>query len=256
MPRWENLSQDQLREFFVDYGTKIRCGELRFGRHHYALAIGHAVRTAIHCGCGNITAVELGVATGTGLIELCQSAEYLISELGIEISVFGFDRAEGLPSVSGYMDHPELWHTGAFKMPDPAELAARLPTFGHLIIGDIVETIPRFETELITAPLAFAAFDVDLYTSTKQALEILKFAPERYLPVIPATFDDSDTVLSHSRWCGEAAAVQEFNEANTLRKIDPKPTFDIQKFYCCQIFDHPIRQGTVTPRLPLSLGKF
>lgn len=250
------MSQQEVLHYFESYGAKIRRGELRLGRRHYALALAQSVRTAIHCGCGRFTAVELGVATGAGLRELCRIAEFFAKELGIEIGLFGFDRAMGLPEVSGYMDHPELWHTGAFKMPDPAELAAELPGFAKLVIGDISETIPEFEAELRTAPLGFAAFDVDLYSSTKHALRLLKFPPECYLPVVPSIFDNSEGALSNSEWCGEAAAVREFNEVNTLRKIDRKPVFEIEKFHACQIFDHPIRQGTVRSRFGLNLGKF
>jgi hypothetical protein len=255
-PRWEALSVEQLRLFFTDYGSQIRKGELHLGRRHYALGLGHAVRAAIHCGVGHIAAIELGVFAGVGLLEMCQAAKYLMDELGIKISVFGFDRAQGLPAVGGYMDHPEIWHDGDFKMPDPAVLKAKLPDFAQLIIGDISKTMKPFQEQLKKTPLGFAAFDVDLYSSTKMALEVLKFAPQCYLPVVPATFDDSGTVLSHSQWAGEAAAVREFNEQNEMRKIDPKPYFDVHKFYCCQVFDHPMRQGKVRPRMPLSLGKF
>lgn len=256
MARWQDMSQDDLLEFCRDYARKIRTQQLRLGRWHYALAMAHGVREAIHCGYGRMTAVELGVWVGTGLLELCRIADYLGNALGVEINVVGFDRAEGLPELNGYMDHPELWHGGAFKMPDPAVLRGKLPPFAKLIIGDISETIPQFESELAECPLGFVAFDVDLYTSTKQALRILKFAPESYLPAVPAIMDDSHYVLTHSDWCGEAAAVREFNEVNTLRKIDRRFNFDIRKFFCCQIFDHPIRSGAVRPRFPLSLGDF
>ena len=84
----------------------------------------------------------------------------------------------------------------------------------------------------------------------------LKFAPECYLPVVPAIVAATDTLLTHSRWAGAAAALHEFNGANSLRKLAPKPGFEIEDFHCCQIFDHPIRQGMVKPRLPLTLDKF
>jgi len=76
------------------------------------------------------------------------------------------------------------------------------------------------------------------------------------MPAVPAIFDNSHTALSSNDWCGKAAAVREFNEVNTLRKIDRKPTFDIPRFAVCHIFDHPIREGTARPRLGLSLGNF
>jgi hypothetical protein len=256
MAKWQDMTQQEVLTFFQQFGQNIRKGTLRLGRHHYALGLAQAVRQAIHCGFPRITAVELGVFTGAGLLELCGAAKYLMDELGIEIAVYGFDNAHGLPPLEGYMDHPELWHTNAFKMPDPAELRAKLPPFCQLIIGDVGETIPAFEKDLANAPLAFVSFDVDLYSSTKRALPMLKYAPENCLPGIALLFDDSNTVLTHSDWCGEAAAVREFNEENTIRKIDRKPTFNIRNFAICQVFDHPIRQGKVRARWGLSLGAF
>lgn len=256
MAKWQQMTQDQVLDYFRDFARKIRTRQLDFGRWHYALGMAHGVRETIHCGYDRMTVVELGVWFGAGLVELCRIAEFFRQELEIEITVVGFDGAKGLPELNGYMDHPELWHTAAFVMPNPDELRARLPSFARLIIGDIGETIPPFEAELQKSRLGFVAFDVDLYSSTKQALRILKFAPDCYLPAVPAIFDDSHIVLTHSDWCGEAAAVREFNEVEKLRKVDRLFNFDVRKFYACQIFDHPIRSGAVKPRFPLSLGDF
>jgi hypothetical protein len=252
--RWQQMSERELTAYFREYGAKVRAGALRLGRHHYALALALAVRMTIHCGHGRMTAIELGVAAGAGLLELCDTAAYLQDALGVQIKVYGFDSSVGLPPLEGYMDHPELWHTGAFKMPDPRELRAKLPPFAKLVIGDVGETIPALEADVHDAPIGFIAFDVDLYSSTKRALQILKFSSHSYLPGVALIFDDSGTVMTHSDWCGEAAAVREFNEENTLRKIDRKPTFSIAKFAVGQIFDHPIRQGRARARFGLSLG--
>jgi hypothetical protein len=256
MAKWQDMTQQEVLTFFQEFGQNIRKGSLRLGRHHYALGLAQAVRQAIHCGYPRITAIELGVFAGVGLLELCDAAKYLMDELGIEIAVYGFDNADGLPRLEGYMDHPELWHTNAFKMPDPALLRAKLPPFAKLVIGDVGEIIPAFERDVRDAPIGFISFDVDLYSSTQRALPILNFSPESYLPGVALLFDDSNTVLTHSEWCGEAAAVREFNDKNTLRKIDRKPTFTIRNFAVCQVFDHPIRQGLTRARWGLSLGNF
>ena len=211
---------------------------------------------AIHCGNGRITAVELGVFRGEGLLELCTAAQYLTEQLGMEFRVYGFDTASGLPALEGYMDHPEIWHANAFVMPDPAELRAKLPPFAKLILGDVGETLPAFQAELADAPLGFVSFDVDLYSSTKRALQILQYPPACYLPGVALLFDDTHTSLTHSDWSGEAAAVREFNAENTMRKIDHKPMFQIQKFSVGQIFDHPARQGQAKTRWGLTLGYF
>lgn len=251
---FKDMTERSLHEMCAVYAHAIRRQEIKLGRWHYAIGVAHGVRTAIHCGVSRFSIVEFGVAQGVGLLELCGIAEYWMRRTGVEISVYGVDSTVGLPKLVGYMDHPELWHTGAFPMPDPDALRAKLPAFASLLVGDVSDAMPELERNFANAPLAFASFDVDLYSSTKRALRVLNMPANCYLPVVPATFDDSDTCLTHSSWCGEPAAVREFNEVNTLRKIDAKPTFDLRKFYACQIFDHPIRQGAAHSRWPLSLG--
>jgi hypothetical protein len=256
MVEWRGLSQSELTDFFVEFGKRIRTDELALGRRHYALGLAHGVRQAIHCGYDRIAAVELGVFRGEGLLDLCKAAHYFREEIGFEILVYGFDRSVGLPEVTNYMDHPEIWHGGDFKMPDQAALKAQLPDFAKLIIGDVGDTLAAFEDELYGNRLGFIAFDVDLYSSTKRALQIFSYHPLMYLPGVPTYFDDSFMSLTRSEWCGEQAAVREFNEENKMRKIDYKHTFRIKNFHVCQIFDHPIRQGRIRPRFPLSLGDF
>jgi hypothetical protein len=133
------------------------------------------VRQAIHCGYEHITAIELGVFTGIGLMEMCEIAEYFETELGIRFTFCGFDNAAGLPALAGYMDPPKLWHHLAFKMPDPDKIRVSLPSFASPIIGDVGETIGTLEPKLKDAPLGFIGFDMDLYSSTKRGLRILKF---------------------------------------------------------------------------------
>jgi hypothetical protein len=258
MAKWHDMTYNDVLTYFIDYAKRIRSGQLDLGRRQYALGLAHSAREAIHCGYEHITAVELGVFEGEGLLELCNVAAFFQEELGVKFTVYGFDNAAGLPPIKGYVDHPELWHHGAFKMPDPDKIRAKLPPFASLIIGDISETIGTIEQSLRDAPLGFVAFDMDLYSSTKNGLRILKFPPECYVPVVPTILDNSDTVLSNSKWSGEYLAINEFNEANTLRKVDWKPNFDVDRyrFAVTQIFDHPIRQGTVRPRWGLSLGTF
>jgi hypothetical protein len=251
---YSDLTENGLREMCNAYARAVRRQELDLGRWQYAIGVAHGVRTAIHCGVSRFSIVEFGVWQGGGLLELCKIAEYWMRRTGVEIKVYGVDSAVGLPPLVGYMDHPELWHTGAFKLPDPAVLRAKLPSFAELLIADAADAMSDLERKFGDAPLAFSSFDVDLYSSTKRALRVLNMPANCYLPVVPATFDDSDSCLSNSAWCGEAAAVREFNEVNTLRKIDAKPTFDLRKFYACQIFDHPIRQGAARSRWPLTLG--
>jgi hypothetical protein len=57
-----------------------------------------------------------------------------------------------------------------------------LPSFAHLILGDIADTIPALLANLsIDAPLGFVSMDVDYYSSTKKALAVFKGKPFQYL---------------------------------------------------------------------------
>lgn len=140
-----------VRSYFQDYGRKIRPRQLQFGRQHYSLGVAPGVREAIHCSYENITIVELGVAAGGGLLELCTVADFFSKEFGLSITIHGSDTGDGLPKVAGYVDHPEFWHTGAFKMDEPA-LHAKLPSFATLPLGDVSDTIPAQEADLQNRP--------------------------------------------------------------------------------------------------------
>ena len=138
-------------------------------------------------------------------------------------------------------------------MPDPGKLISSLPQFAHRIIGDVRDTVSQLMALTMNRPIGFVSVDLDLYSSTTDALEILKFGPEHYLPAVPMYFDDVKNNITYCEWCGEEAAIIEFNSEMLLRKIGYKPTYAIQNFYVCHILDHPIRNGIKLPLLPLEL---
>ena len=61
--------------------------------------------------------------------------------------------------------------------------------------------------------------DVDLYSSTHDALQILTLPGKRMLLHMPMYFDDIRR-LFNSRFAGELLAIDEFNEVNQNVKID------------------------------------
>jgi hypothetical protein len=268
MRNWKTMNDIDVREYFVDFGIKLRNGTVEFATELppydrtfvYALGLAHGVKEAILCGYEQLAAVEFGVFFGIGLRHLCRAAQFFRDDLGISINVYGFDSAAGLPALTGgYKDHPELFHEGAFVLPDQDALRATLPDFCELIIGDVAHTVSGFRAKLADRQLAFAAYDLDLYSSTKSALELLKFDAGCYLPAVPLYFDDMEDALPLSDWAGEKLAIREFNKENQIRKIDRKSrqVFHIPHFHVCQIFDHPMRQGgDVRPRFPLGLAAF
>ncbi|MDR2154256.1 MAG: hypothetical protein LBE78_04415 [Burkholderiaceae bacterium] len=257
MRNWQKATARDVRDSFLAFGRKIRKKELEIGRMHYALGLAHGVRQAIHCGYDKLVAVELGVAAGSGLLSLCQAAEYFRNEFGMDIRVYGFDSAAGLPELAGYKDHPEVWWEGQFKMPDPEELRAKLPAFAKLLIGDVGDTITEFESEIADYQLGFIVVDLDFYSSTTRAMKIFEMNPLRYVPALPLYMDDTEVLISQNPWCGEELAIQEFNNNHEFRKIERKSHFwAIHNFYVCHVLDHPVRTGETRPRLPFEIRAF
>lgn len=252
--RWNEFkSSVELREYFVDFGKRLRANEIQLGRKHYAQYLALGVWQAIACGYDKVAAAEIGVYRGDGLLDLCKAAEHFRNQLGIEINVYGFDNTTGLPPSMGYKDHPELWSHGDFKMPDPAALTAKLPSFAKLIVGDVRDTMMDFEKEMDGARLGFVAVDVDFYSSSKPALKIFNYDRSRYLPVVPVYFDDVLKVITYNQWCGEEAAIREFNYENEVRKIQQ---FQHQPLFLCHVLDHPIRTGEEKLRRGFTLHIF
>ena len=225
------------------------------GLDYHAAAMLGATLEAYSLGISEVTAVEFGVANGGGLLDICGVADYLTESFGIRFRIFGFDTAAGLPAIKDYRDHPEIWAAGQYPMGDHAALRQKLPSHCKLIIGDITETVVPFCQNNLNdaAPLAFIKMDVDYYSSTLAALEILKHRPSCYLPVVFSYFDDTEYWITYNRWCGERGAIEEFNRVNTLRKIDkmnvrlyetPRRHWH-DKIYGCHILDHPTRTGAV-----------
>lgn len=251
------LTRESSISLFKQIGQIIRAGQINMGRDYYALSLAHGVQQAIHCGYDQIVALELGVATGKGLLDLCQAAHVFRGLFDIDIKVYGLDGGAGLPELVDYRDHPELWTAGDFNMGDPALLRQKLPEFAELIIGDVGETVLHVLDKIGDAKIAFVSVDLDFYSSTKRAMPLFTHPnPEKYLPALPVYFDDMDSLLTLNEWCGEAAVINEFNAEQQYRKIDRKPYFNIPRFHVCHVLDHPIRQGKIKPKIPLSLYDF
>lgn len=151
--------------------------------------------------------------------------------------VFGFDTFEGLgkfttadnADTSGNVlnqDPSVLRLPGAFK--SDADMMLKLTEMhnadslfpnmdrSNLIIGDVLETLPKFLDENPGLRLSLVYFDVDLYEPTKKALELL------YPRVVEGgvlCFDEYSLVA----WPGETQAVDEF-----LSNLPSKPI--IRKF--------------------------
>ena len=196
-------------------------------RPNYLSGVLLAAQEAHDEGVAAISVIEFGVAGGNGLVALQAEAEAVERETGVQIRVFGFDNGpDGLPEFIGdYRDHPDAWQPGDYPM-DEARLRARLAPRTTLVLGNVGETVPAFVHDGSAPPIGFISVDLDLYSSTTQALRILTLSGRRLLRRTFLYFDDIDQVFTH-RFAGELLAIEEFNNANSTIKIDRLRGFNI-----------------------------
>ncbi len=223
-------------------------------RQYTAFNLMDAAERAASLGIKRISAIEFGVASGAGLLNICENARGVTRVTGVEIEVYGFDTGAGLPPTRDYRDHPELYRAGDYVM-DFGALEARLPPNAKLILGDIAMTVPKFISQGLSAPLGYVALDVDYYWSSAEALKVLSGPPEFYLPLVNAYLDDTHDPY-HNPSCGVMLACTEFSEAHEFRKIHPytalrekrlfKNASWISKIYAIHVLDHPIRSQEST----------
>lgn len=236
-----------------DVASKIRGGSLGWGRFAYDMGLLHAVWQAGLLKLTNITAVELGVASGDGLLSMCQAAQWYSENFDLEIKITGFDTGQGLPLPMGYRDHPETWNFQQFAG-DPEELRTKLPDFAELIVGDVKDTIPSYAKNFDSqSTLAFVSVDLDFYSSTVSSFPLFEMAPEKYLPAMPVHIDDMNIDIIYNPWAGESLAINEFNQTHPLRKFQEKNAiWRIENFHAFHVLDHPYRTGEKTPPFPIS----
>jgi hypothetical protein len=226
-------------------------------RHNHAYAILAAADLARELGLKRVTLLEFGVAAGAGLLNMCAIGARATRETGVEFEVVGFDTGRGMPPPHSYKDHPEIYQQGDFPM-DEAALRSRLPENARLVLGELKDTVPAFlRTVRDEAPIGFISIDVDYYSSTVDALKVCEGRPAQYLPRTQVYLDDLEHP-SHNSWCGERAAVLEFNDAHPLRKIEQHAFLRgyrlfrnarwIDHMFTLHVLDHASRATLVQPR--------
>jgi hypothetical protein len=189
-------------------------------RPHYLMGILAAAEQAQRQGVKEISVIEFGVAGGNGLVVMQEEAEAVELETGIRIKVFGFDMgAAGLPEFIGdYRDHPDIWQPGDYPM-DEAKLRARLSERTTLVLGNVAQTVQSFFEKNKPPPIGFISIDVDIYSSSRDALNVLLVPSASMLWHVPIYFDDIEFIFNH-RFAGELLAIDEFNEISPTIKID------------------------------------
>jgi len=225
-------------------------------RPQYAWGVVQGVHLARNLAIERVSVIELGVAGGIGLMALEQVAESVEEQLRVHIDVHGFDAGTGLPKPRDYRDCPNLYSEGTYAM-DIDALKARLRRT-NLILGLVKDTIPQF-VHSNPAPIAFAAFDLDMYSSTMDALNLLTSDTSLLLPRVHLLFDDI-LGFTFGDFNGERLAISDFNAMHQMRKISrlyglrhyvPSEHANdswVEKSYMAHIFDHPsyaVRDGLV-----------
>jgi hypothetical protein len=215
------FAEEERRFPSVAYGRlnrkllEIHHGDNGLLRPCYTWGVLQAAHLGRALGYPAISLLEFGVAGGNGLVALERAAEKVSQAFGIALEVYGFDTGEGLPAPKDYRDLPNLFRPGTYRM-NVSELESRLRR-AKLILGPINETLPVF-LEGPSAPIGFAAIDVDLYSSTVQTLGFLEASQKKLLPRIHCYFDDI-LGCTCADFNGERLAIQEFNDAHSCRKI-------------------------------------
>jgi hypothetical protein len=171
-----------------------------------------------------ITVCEFGVWNGDGVRKMVKIAQGITKEYGIDFNIVGFESCEGLAPALSHKDHPEILAPGVFAPRSIPDLQQRFRGKAHLQIGKIEDTVDTF-LNVVTAhaPIGFMAIDVDRYQATVATLRALNGPAEKYLPTVSVYWDHIAQYESN-RWCGELAAIHEFNAKNDMRKIDDDRT--------------------------------
>jgi hypothetical protein len=213
-------------------------------------------------GFSEMTALEFGVAAGAGLMNMDRIARRVEAATGVKIHLTGFDTGKGMPPAVDYRDHPEHYMGGDFPM-NVEKVRAALPSDVELVLGELKDTLPKWvNRNLEKRPIGYVVFDVDYYSSTVDAMTVLKGSATNYLPFVVVYLDD---ILydEHNSWCGELPALNEFNESSKFRKME-RPTFItlqrafkrtpwLQQMFFCHVLDHPDRQADTQKSRPAAV---
>jgi hypothetical protein len=199
------------------YRQRLQIGAVE--RPHYGYCILNAALLAKKLRYPAVSVLEFGVAGGNGLLNFEHHARQVSRLLDIHIELYGFDTGEGLPQTGDYRDLPYHWRQGFYRIDVPA-LERRLTT-AKLVLGDVRDTARSFFREYKPAPVGAIAYDLDYYSSTTAALQMLESDEEHYLPRVFCYFDDTigtETEL-YNDFTGVRLAINEFNDAHSTIKL-------------------------------------
>ena len=188
---------------------------IKFGtlpRPHYALGLLLAAHEAVNLGYKKISIIEFGCWNCEGLIDLEHYIKDIKNFFDIDFQVYGFDLGDGHPNYDSD-SRDRLYELSEGDYPFDKKINLNKLEISELILGDVKDTIIDFtkSRKIDDAPIGFISFDLGLYTSTRNALKLLKEESKYFLPRTFLYFDNNYFVLDNE---GDRLAVKEFNENN------------------------------------------
>ena len=221
-------------------------------RPWYAYGLLKAAELAKEKGYKKFTAIEFGVASGRGLKVLSDYKSQIEKIIDIKIDLVGFDTGQGMPKTNDYRDFPDKYTEGDFPMIDKEKIKS---LNSELILGDLKKQFQNLKKLSDKSPIGFFAMDVDIYSSTKYALNLFRENANFYLPYVFCYFDESGGRHHFTKYAGELLAIDEFNNfsSNKYRKIDKdRGVWNEHKLipnqiwydrcFILHVFDHKLRK--------------
>lgn len=264
LPSSEILSTQDLlkRSQKSDYIVRLLWNALPYS--HYGYGIYHAARLAKLLKLPAISVIEFGVAGGNGLVAMEEHAKVIQKLTKVKIQIYGFDTGQGMTPPADYRDMPYRFAPGNYKMDIP-KLRARLKK-AKLVLGDVRETAASFFETHKPAPIGFASFDMDYYSSTMHAFQLFAdgLNDDFFLPRIQCYFDDiiGHEISSYNDFVGELAAIRDFNHASQHVKVAESRVFRkyavnfewYHQFYVMHRFTHKLYNTYISSAKPSSLA--
>jgi hypothetical protein len=225
-------------------------------RPEYGYCIFQAAKLARSLGYPRISVIEFGCGGGHGLLNAETHIGEVIKIFGVDIELYGFDLGSGLPHPQDYRDMPHYFKGGAFEMDRPV-LERKLKR-AKLVIGNVKDTVATFFDTYNPAPVCCALWDLDFYSSTRDALTLFEADASHFLPRVFMYFDDTigDEVWLCNEFTGERLAIDEFNRKHKSRKIARDNSVELlyahhrwwpKQVYVYHDFEHPKYNQFVAP---------
>ena len=239
---------------------KVMNDPLAAKRPHYVWGVLQGAALGKVLGLNRVSVAEIGVAGGAGLLAMQRVAEICEELVSIRIEVYGFDTGVGIPKPQDYRDMPYKWSEGYYPC-DVDQLKQRMRS-AHLRIGLLKDTVPTF-LQGTPPPLAFVGFDTGMYSSTKDAMGLLRADHACLIPRMPCSFR-SAIGKDVTEFGAELLAISEFNASHRMRKLSSikglayfvPPQFRwwwIDTMYSLHVFDHPTYGNPDAYRLSASI---